>query len=94
MPIRTTSRARRGPPLADYIEAQPAIHMVRVMERFFAEIVDTPPFRDHLPELHVAYMEILNEELSSYALTLALAIAELEDAFPDIEAPSTGREER
>jgi hypothetical protein len=32
-------------------------------------------------ELRVGYEEILNEELSSYALTLALAIAELESAY-------------
>jgi hypothetical protein len=92
--VASKRKDRGAPPLEDYIEAQPAIHMVRVMQRFFAEVVDAPPFRDHLPELHVAYMEILNEELSSYALTLALAITELEDAFPDIEASSSGREER
>lgn len=39
------------------------------------------PFYD---ELRVGYMEILNEELSSYALDLALAIMELEGAYPEI----------
>ncbi|HXH41112.1 MAG TPA: hypothetical protein VNN08_20965 [Thermoanaerobaculia bacterium] len=75
---------RKRMPLDDYIDVQPALHMVRIMRRFFEEIVDEPPFRAHLPELHVAYMEILNEELASYALNLALAITELEDAYPEI----------
>ena len=74
-----------GPPLDDYVEVQPALHMVRIMRRFFGEVVDVEPFRRHLPELHVAYMEILNEELAPYALNLALAITELEDAYPEIE---------
>lgn len=72
-------------PLDDYIEVQPALHMVRIMNRFFGEVVDELPFRQYLPELHVAYMKIMNQELASYALNLALAITELEDAYPEIE---------
>jgi hypothetical protein len=30
-------------------------------------------------------MDMLNEQLAPYALTLALAITELEDAYPEIE---------
>ena len=71
-------------PLDEYVEVQPALHMVRIMNRFFHEVVDEVPFRQFLPELHGAYMEILNEELSSYALNLALAVVELEDAYPEI----------
>jgi hypothetical protein len=79
------STIKPPPPLADYIEVQPALHMVRIMRRFFGEVVDCETFRPFLPELHVAYMEILNEELAPYALSLALAITELEDAYPEIE---------
>ena len=43
-------------PLDEYIEVQPALHMVRIMRRFFDEVVDELPFRQYLPELHVAYM--------------------------------------
>jgi hypothetical protein len=74
----------KSAPLDDYVEVQPALHMVRIMNRFFGEVVDTDAFRPFLPELHVAYMEILNEELAPYALNLALAITELEDAYPEI----------
>jgi hypothetical protein len=82
------SAIKTPPPLGDYIEVQPALHMVRIMRRFFGEVVDCEAFRPILPELHVAYMEILNEELASYALSLALAITELEDAYPEIDRRS------
>jgi hypothetical protein len=72
-------------PLDEYVEAQPALHMVRIMNRFEAEVLRVMPgVGPFYAELHVAYMEILNEELSSYALNLALAITELEDAYPEI----------
>jgi hypothetical protein len=32
-------------------------------------------------------MDMLNEELAPYALTLALAVVELEDAYPEITRP-------
>jgi hypothetical protein len=83
-PEENTAPKVRLAPLDDYIEVQPALHMVRIMNRFFDEVMDEPPFRQYLSELHVAYMEILNEELSSYALNLALAITQLEDAYPVI----------
>jgi hypothetical protein len=54
------------------------------MQRFFDEVVDEEPYRQFHPELHGAFMRILNEELAPHALTLALAITELEDAFPEI----------
>jgi hypothetical protein len=85
----TSEKPKPLSPLDEYIEVQPALHMVRIMNRFFGEVVDEPPFRQYHAELHVAYMEILNEELAPYALNLALAITELEDAYPDI-----GRDDR
>lgn len=36
--------------------------------------------------MHCAYMDILSKKLATHALALALAIAELEDAFPEIAA--------
>jgi hypothetical protein len=88
-------KAPATPAMDNYFEAQPLLRHIRVMERFFREVVDSQlEYRKHLPDLHVAYMAILNEELAPHAVMLALAITELEDAFPDIEASSTGREER
>jgi hypothetical protein len=72
------------PTLDEYLEIQPAIHMVRIMYRFFDEVVDLPPFRSVHTSLLTAYEKILNEELAPYALNLASAIAELEDAYPEI----------
>jgi hypothetical protein len=63
------------------VDAQPALHMVKIMRRFFDEVVNCPAFEGFMQELRVGYEEILNEELSSYALTLALAITELESAY-------------
>jgi hypothetical protein len=51
--------------------------------------VDWPAFSPFMQELRVGYMEILNEELSSYALDLALAIVELEVAYPEIQKTSS-----
>src|ERR1051325_1271194 len=77
--------AERAVPLDDYSEVQPLLRHVRIMERFFDEVVDeNPQFRKHYSDLHVAYMRILAEELAPHALPLALAITELEDAYPDI----------
>ena len=70
--------------LDEYLEIQPAIRMVRIMYRFFDEVVEKPPFRSVHTELLTAYEKILNEELAPYALSLASAITELEDAYPEI----------
>jgi hypothetical protein len=70
--------------LDGYIEVQPAVHAVRIMHRFFDEVVDCPAFSPLMSELLTAYEKILNEELAPYALRLAFAITELEDAYPEI----------
>lgn len=49
---------------------------VRLMRRFFNDVVDEDPkTRAFLPELHCAYMDMLNEEFAPPALDLALALA-------------------
>ena len=73
-------------PLDEYHEVQHAIRHIRVMERFFREVVDeNPTYRDHYAALHVAYMRVLNDELAPIAVTLALAVSNLEDAYPEID---------
>ncbi len=72
-------------PLDEYIEVQPLLLHIRVMHRFLDEVVDVEPYRDFHAALHCAYMSILNEELAPHALVLALAITELEDAYPEID---------
>ena len=54
------------------------------MERFFDEVVDREPFRVHYDALMVAYEKILAHELAPHAFDLALALMQLEDAFPAI----------
>jgi hypothetical protein len=49
----------------------------------------TPERRALLPELHVAYMAIIEPLLSAHALTLALAIVEIEEAFPALREAMT-----
>jgi len=66
------------------------------MRRFFDEVVEgNPELRTHYSGLHCAYMDILNEELAPHALALALAIVQLEDAYPEIdseaEMPMSGK---
>lgn len=72
-------------PLDAYVEVAPIIRQVRVMQRFFDEVVDaTPETRDHLAYLHCAYMDILQEEFAPHAFTLAMAVVDLEDAYPEV----------
>ena len=46
-----------------------------------------PETRAFFAELHTGYMDLLNEELAPYALLLALALMQLEDAYPEIKRP-------
>lgn len=71
-------------PVDDYFEARPLLRHVRVMERVMEWVDEDPKTREFHADLHSAYMDILNEELGPHALTLALAITELEEAFPEI----------
>jgi len=72
--------------LEEYDEVQPLLRHVRIMQRFFDEVVDeNPEFRKHYSDLHRAYLDILAEELAPHALSLALAVTELEDTYPDIK---------
>ena len=53
---------------------------VGLMRRFFNDVVDEDPkTRVFLPELHCAYMDMLNEEFAPHALDLALALAAWEN---------------
>ena len=56
------------------------------MQRVMKWVDEDPKTREFFADLHCAYMDILNEELAPNALTLALAITELEEAFPEIAA--------
>jgi hypothetical protein len=70
----------------DYFEVRPLLRHLRVMHRVMAWMDNDPARRDLYAELHCAFMDILAEEFAPHAVTLALAITELEDAFPDILA--------
>jgi hypothetical protein len=84
--IRTPREALA--PLDEYLAVQHILRQARLMKRFFEDVVDEKPvLRPHLPELHCAYMDLLNEQLAPYALTLAVAVVELEDAYPEITRP-------
>jgi hypothetical protein len=73
-------------PIEDYFESRPLLRHIRIMERFLEEVIEAnPKFRDHYAELHLAYLDILEEEFRPHALMLALAVAELELAYPEIE---------
>ena len=71
-------------PMDYYNEVRTLLRHVRVMNRFFDEVVAEPPYRQFHIDLYDAFLKILNEELAPHALTLALALTELEDAFPEI----------
>ena len=75
---------RESNPLDYYDDVRPLLRHIRIMHRFFDEVVDEEPYRKFHPELYGAFIDILTQELAPHALTLALAITELEDAFPEI----------
>lgn len=69
--------------LPNYYASPHVVHVlqrVETMRRYFDEVVDeNPDFRRHYPEQHVAYMNILNDEIAPYALWLAITILSLEE---------------
>ncbi len=71
MEPRTTQEALS--PLDEYIEVQPLLRHIRVMHRFFDEVVDAEPYREFHADLQSEFMRILNEEFAPYVLVLALA---------------------
>lgn len=73
-------------PLDDYLEARPLLRHVRVMERVMDWVDEDPKTREFYSEMHCAYMDVLAAEFAPHALMLALAITELENAYPEIVA--------
>jgi hypothetical protein len=66
------------------------IRQVRLMNRYFHD-ADVEPYRDHHAALHVAYMDLLQEEIAPYALELAQAVVEWEEwAIERRKAPERG----
>ena len=75
---------RRHAPLDFYEDAKPLLRHIRVMGKFYDVLDANPVTRELLAELHCAYMDILQKELARHALTFAIALTELEDAYPEI----------
>ena len=74
----------RSAPVDDYIGVKSLLRHVRVMERVMEWIDENEKMRPFYVEIHCAYMDVLQEELAPHALTLALALAQLENAHPEI----------
>ena len=65
-----TSRAEPAAFDGEYEEIQPLLRHIRIMQRFFHEVIDADPdYRKHCTSLHIAYMNILGDELTPPALT-------------------------
>jgi hypothetical protein len=80
------SKKGQLPPLDDYFEVRPLLRHVRVMERLMRWVDDDPEKRKFHADMHCKFMDILIEEFAPHALTFALAITQLENAFPEIAA--------
>lgn len=83
------SKSERGkqPPLGaidQYEEMLPILLHVRVMERVMDAVDDDPQMRVFHAALHCIYMDIVNEVIGEHALELALALIQLEEAYPEI----------
>lgn len=70
-----------------YEEMEPILRHVRVMEAVMTAVQDHPKMRDFYSELYGVYMGILNREIAEHALELALALKQLEAAYPEIGKP-------
>jgi hypothetical protein len=70
--------------ITQYLEVRPLLRHVRVMERVMEWVDDDPVRRKFHAEMYGVFMDILQEEFAEHAITLAMAICELEDAFPEI----------
>lgn len=75
------------PSLPHYEEVAHLVRHVRLVRDFFGDAVYRSPIHLHYVRLYDAYMDRLNREFAPYAVVLAMAIKELEDAYPDIERP-------
>jgi hypothetical protein len=82
-----TRRKPPAAPLDDYLEARPLLRHVRVMHRVMEWVDDDPGRRKFHADMFCAYMDILAEEFAPHALMLALAITQLENAYPEIVPP-------
>jgi hypothetical protein len=56
-----------------------ALARVRFMREFMDAIDERDHLRAHYDELHVLYMDLLQDVLAPYALDLAISLIELED---------------
>lgn len=75
-------------PIDEYIEVRPLLRLTRMMERF-AEVLDNrDDLRPYWAEVREEFRRLLNEELAPHAATLAFALVELEDAYPEIDRGS------
>jgi hypothetical protein len=78
-------------PVEDYAKVRPLLRHVRIMNRVMDFIDEDPQMRRFHPELYDAYMAVLQEEFAPHALVLALALTELEDAYPEIVPPDADK---
>lgn len=67
-----------------YAAVESLLRHLRIMRRVMDWVDIDPQTRAFYPELHCAYMDVLQDELAPHALKLALAIIQLEDAYPSI----------
>ena len=77
-------------PVDIYFNTRPLLRHVRIMNRVMDWVDNDPRAREFYVDLYSLYSEILQEEFAPDALMLALAVAELEDAFPAIAALKEG----
>lgn len=71
-------------PIDEYVEVRPLLRLIRVMQRVMEWVDEDPETRKFYTPMYSAYVDILAEELAPHAANLAIAITELEDAFPEI----------
>jgi hypothetical protein len=82
----TPARSEQPPlsPLDDYEACEPIIRHVRVMGKLMDKVERHPELGPHYAELHGLFMNVLSDEFQPFGLMLALAVSQLEDAYPEI----------
>ena len=62
---------KKRPPVDDYIESAPLLRHVRIMQEVIEFMDETPERREHLGDLQMFYLDLLQRELAPHAATLA-----------------------
>jgi hypothetical protein len=73
-------------PVDHYFQVRPLVRHIHIMSQVMQWVDANPEAREFYADLYRFYTQILQEEFAPHAWLLALAVSQLEEAFPEIAA--------